>query len=687
MSWTMGSSPRIGAALLALVFLAAPAQGWLRAVSGTDPASDDRMFALSFDPGGDVVATGVVDDSFTVLKLSGSTGAVIWQQPVLGSMGEPGRGLAIVADATGDIVAAGVLTPGATGPDLTVVKLASADGAELWRTTLDVDPGLSGDVEMALGLAISALGDVTVGGSVAGTGGDGGFALVRLSGLDGSLVWQQDGLPRHVADLAMDPLGNVYAVGSRLLSEPAEEDYDDFHVARHQISSGNEAWALSFDGSAGSPATGGGSDAAYSVALTTGRDPVVAGVVDGQFTLAAFNKADGAILWDAAIGAGVANAVAVSPQNDTVAVGSLLDPSGRSNFAVVKLNQSGVELWRREIPGTSAGGRDAGRSVAFDASGDVVAAGYLDNEPGAGDFLIVKLAAATGQELWRSEFDGARGVTDRAEALALDASGDVAAGGFLSRASTDTQDLAVVKLSGGSGAFIASSPEAALLPNLVDFGRVNLGSTDDNERLAIINQGSGALTVTGVNLTDDAGGTMAITTAPGLPVMLPPLGGMMEVPLEFTPDALGSFSGSIEVQTDDPLAPSSTRPMAGLGCTTLDMDADGVCDDEDNCLLEPNPDQYDSDLDGYGSLCDADYTNAGAVGIPAFNVLIVAWGSVTGAPNYNPNVDHDQSGNIGISDFNVFSLQFGGVPGPSGLACAGTTPCTILPTACLLTCE
>ena len=357
MSWTMGSSPGIGAALLALLFVAAPAQGWLSAVSGTDPASDDRTYAVSFDPGGDVVATGVVDDSFHVLKLSGSTGAVLWQQAVLGAMGEPGRGLALATDGAGDIVAAGVLTPGATGPDLTVVKLASADGAELWRTTLDVDPSLSGDVEMAFGLALSALGDVTVGGSVVGTGGDGGFALARLPGLDGSVVWQQDGLPRHVADLAVDPLGNVYAVGSRLLSEPTEEDYDDFHVAKHFLGSGNEAWAQSLDGSTGSPATGGGSDAAYAVALTTGRDPVVAGVVDSQFTLAAFDSTDGAILWDTAIGAGVANAVAVSPQNDSVAAGSLLDPSGRSNFTVVKLNPTGVELWRSEIAGSRADGR------------------------------------------------------------------------------------------------------------------------------------------------------------------------------------------------------------------------------------------------------------------------------------------------------------------------------------------
>ena len=47
--------------------------------------------------------------------------------------------------------------------------------------------------------------------------------------------------------------------------------------------------------------------------------------------------------------------------------------------------------------------------------------------------------------------------------------------------------------------------------------------------------------------------------------------------------------------------------VKGTACPSgpyVDADADGVCDDLDNCLITPNPDQEDADLDGAGDACD-----------------------------------------------------------------------------------
>ena len=57
---------------------------------------------------------------------------------------------------------------------------------------------------------------------------------------------------------------------------------------------------------------------------------------------------------------------------------------------------------------------------------------------------------------------------------------------------------------------------------------------------------------------------------------------------------------------------------AGLSLTVAaqplpDTDTDGVPDSQDNCVLQQNASQGDSDLDGYGNVCDGDFDNDGIV--------------------------------------------------------------------------
>ena len=100
-----------------------------------------------------------------------------------------------------------------------------------------------------------------------------------------------------------------------------------------------------------------------------------------------------------------------------------------------------------------------------------------------------------------------------------------------------------------------------------------------------------------------------------------------------------------------------------------DTDGDGVQDNIDNCTLIANASQTDTDNDGYGNRCDADFNNDGAIGIPDFGQLVASFGSAEGAPAYNANVDCDDNGVIGISDFGCLVAVFGGGPGPEGRGC------------------
>ena len=69
------------------------------------------------------------------------------------------------------------------------------------------------------------------------------------------------------------------------------------------------------------------------------------------------------------------------------------------------------------------------------------------------------------------------------------------------------------------------------------------------------------------------------------------------------------FLGWTNLYVGDPLL-TIARPVAARAA---DQDGDGVPDGKDVCRDLPNPDQRDTDGDGFGNLCDADVDNDGRV--------------------------------------------------------------------------
>jgi hypothetical protein len=128
------------------------------------------------------------------------------------------------------------------------------------------------------------------------------------------------------------------------------------------------------------------------------------------------------------------------------------------------------------------------------------------------------------------------------------------------------------------------------------------------------------------------------------------------------------FDGHVDLADSDCASPSGALEEP-------DQDGDLVPDPDDNCLTTPNPTQVDTDLDGYGNACDADYDESGVVGVVDFLALSIAYGASEGQANYDPAVDSNSDGAIGAPEFNLLSVTFGHPPGPSGLACAGMIPC------------
>jgi len=125
-----------------------------------------------------------------------------------------------------------------------------------------------------------------------------------------------------------------------------------------------------------------------------------------------------------------------------------------------------------------------------------------------------------------------------------------------------------------------------------------------------------------------------------------------------------------------------------------DVDGDGIPNDVDNCPLTPNADQLDTDVDGFGdvcdncsqvangsntfpagdpriqrdtnnddfgNICDADLNNDGTVNLSDYSAFRSAFGTS------DPDADFNGDGLVNLSDYSIFRSSFGKAPGPSGL--------------------
>ncbi len=96
---------------------------------------------------------------------------------------------------------------------------------------------------------------------------------------------------------------------------------------------------------------------------------------------------------------------------------------------------------------------------------------------------------------------------------------------------------------------------------------------------------------------------------------------------------------------------------SATGCI-LDADADRVSDYRDNCTLDKNADQRDTDGDGYGNRCDPDFDNNLRID---FADLAFMKARVFSS---DPDADLDGNGRVDFADIAILKSMFFNSPGP-----------------------
>jgi hypothetical protein len=282
----------------------------------TSLGPDTRGVTITADAADDFVAVGgYTDNTATVVaKFDGVSGALLWRHdvgsvygafigtdpPVLDGFGRVlvtastyplVRSVVVALDAndgselwrvdlpnysaasvaphpSGDVAVAAYKTP---GPALHVLRLAGANGAVVWEavpgplagsTNVMCDPG--GDV-------IASAGNID--------GNNSAYSVVRVSGIDGSFVWQSNGAMYGTGQLLPAANGDVFSLRSY-----ASTGSDLSQLVRLEAATGNALWTSSIG--------------FHRVSLLPNGDLVGAGSdYPATFTLARVSGASGATRW------------------------------------------------------------------------------------------------------------------------------------------------------------------------------------------------------------------------------------------------------------------------------------------------------------------------------------------------------------------------------------------------------
>ena len=341
---------------------------WVRLYSGPGN-DDDYALAMAIDGSGNICVTGYGDEDYVTIKYY-PDGDTAWVRRYSGP-GAAHWATAIAVDDSDNIYVTGVSWGDGTERDYATVKYYP-DGVTAWVRRYN---GPASRRDEACAVALDYSGNVYVTGSSQGNGTDWDYATIKYD-QNGNEVWAKryNGPGNSIDEawaMAVDSSGNVYVTGHHA-TVGSYPDYFDYATIKY-YPGGDTAWVRTYNG------PGNGPDLGYAVAADDSGFVYVTG--DG-------------------VGSGTA-----------------------SDYATIKYDSSGNELWVQRYDGP-ANAHDWPVAVALDDSGNVYVTGTSYGLETDADFATVKYDP-DGNELWVRRYNGPGNDLDWPTDLVVDGSGDV----------------------------------------------------------------------------------------------------------------------------------------------------------------------------------------------------------------------------------------------------------------------
>ncbi len=256
------------------------------------------------------------------------------------------------------------------------------------------------------------------------TGAD--YLVIKYRASDGQQIWARtygygllgdDKATGLVIDSFNNPIVTGYSQGFLLLLTPY-----DFATVKYDAN-GNQLWAARYNG------TGNKNDKAFGIAVDSEDNIVVSGESFGagsgyDYSTVKYNS-NGTQQWVRRYNGPGNNedrayAIVVDNSDNIIVTGESTGSSSGTDYATVKYNSAGNQQWvnRYNGPGNN---EDRAYAIVVDNTDNVIVTGSSrsSNAAGSEDYATVKYNP-TGTQLWASRYNGTGSNEDRAYAIVVD---------------------------------------------------------------------------------------------------------------------------------------------------------------------------------------------------------------------------------------------------------------------------